>query len=67
MVKRVVYGKVNSEAVAALEDVNAREIVFLALLTGLVLWVGVWPNPILDVMHATVDNLLQHVSVSKLP
>ncbi len=67
MVKRVVYGKVTSEAVAALEDVNAREIVFLALLTGLVLWVGVWPNPILDVMHATVDNLLQHVSVSKLP
>ena len=67
MVKRVVYGKVTSEAVAALEDVNAREIVFLALLTGLVLWVGVWPNPILDVMHATVDNLLQHLSVSKLP
>ena len=67
MVKRVVYGKVTSEAVAALEDVNAREIIFLALLTGLVLWVGVWPNPILDVMHATVDNLLQHVSVSKLP
>ena len=67
MVKRVVYGKVNSEAVAALEDVNGREILILALLTGLVLWVGVWPNPILDVMHATVDNLLQHVSVSKLP
>ena len=67
MVKRVVYGKVTSEAVAALEDVNAREIIFLALLTGLVLWVGVWPNPILEVMHATVDNLLQHVSVSKLP
>ncbi len=67
MVKRVVYGKVTSKAVAALEDVNAREIVFLALLTGLVLWVGIWPNPILDVMHATVDNLLQHVSVSKLP
>ncbi len=67
MVKRVVYGKVTSEAVAALEDVNGREILFLSLLTGLVLWVGVWPNPILDVMHATVDNLLQHVSVSKLP
>ena len=67
MVKRVVYGRVKSEAVAALEDVSAREILFLALLAGMVLWVGIWPNPILDVMHTTIDHLLQHVSVSKLP
>ena len=67
MVKRVIYGKVESDAVAALQDVGAREILFLSLLAAMVLWVGVWPNPILDVMHVTVDNLLEHVAVSKLP
>ncbi len=67
MVKRVVYGPVSSEAVAALKDINSREFLFLTLLAGMVLWVGLWPNPILDVMHSTVDHLLQHVSVSKLP
>ncbi len=67
MVKRVIYGPVTRDAVAGLKDINNREILMLALLAGIVLWIGIWPNPILDVMHATVDHLLQHVSVSKLP
>ena len=67
MVKRVVYGKVASAEIAALPDLDKREIVFLSMLAAMVLWVGLWPNPILDVMHATVDNLLAHVAQSKLP
>ena len=67
MVKRVIYGEVRSEAVAKLEDVEPREIVFLAMLAFFVLLLGVWPNPLLEVMHTTLNNLLEHVSVSKLP
>jgi len=67
MIKRVLYGAVISERVAALPDVNRREILFLAVLAALVLWVGVWPNPLLEVMHATIDNLLEHTAASKLP
>ena len=67
MVKRVIYGKVESEAVASLQDVNGREIIFLSLLAAMVLVVGIWPNPILEVMHVTIDNLLQQTSVSKIP
>jgi NADH-quinone oxidoreductase subunit M len=67
MVKRVIYGKVASDAVAALQDVNRREILMLGLLAAMVLIVGIWPNPILEVMHVTIDNLLQQTSVSKLP
>ena len=65
MVKRVIYGKVKNDAVAALEDINSREILMLAILAVMVLVVGIWPNPILDVMHVTVENLLQHMDVSK--
>lgn len=65
MVKRVIYGKVLNDAVAALEDVNGREILMLSILAAMVLIVGIWPNPILDVMHVSVENLLQHMEVSK--
>ncbi len=67
MIKRVVYGKVVKEGVADLEDVNNREILMLGILAVMVLLVGIWPNPVLDVMHVTIDNLLMHVEISKCP
>ncbi|RUM94071.1 MAG: NADH-quinone oxidoreductase subunit M [Thiothrix sp.] len=66
MIKRVLYGKVANENVAKLEDINKREFLFLAILAVAVLIVGIWPNPLLDVMHTSVENLVQHASISKL-
>ncbi len=65
VVKRVVYGKVLNDEVAALNDIDRREILMLGILALMVLAVGIWPNPVLDVMHVSIDNLLQHVEVSK--
>jgi NADH-quinone oxidoreductase subunit M len=42
-------------------DLNAREVVYLVPLALLVLWIGFAPAPFLDVMHATVDHLIQQV------
>ena len=67
MVKRVIYGKVINKEVAALEDVNSREILMLGILAALVLVVGIWPNPLLEVMHTSIENLLRHVDISKCP
>jgi NADH-quinone oxidoreductase subunit M len=61
MVKRVVYGKIINEQVAALQDVSVREILFLALLALCVLVLGLWPYPVLEIMHASVDNLVTHL------
>jgi NADH-quinone oxidoreductase subunit M len=66
MVKRVIYGEVANSHVAALADVNRRELVFLAVLAAAVLWMGVHPRPLGDVMNPTLQQLLQHVSQSKL-
>lgn len=66
MVKRVVFGKVASAGVAALTDVNGRELLVLGALAVVVLAVGIWPAPLIDVMHASVQNLLQHIAQSKL-
>ncbi len=66
LVKRVIFGTVANERVAALTDLDSREFVVLGSLAVLVLIVGVWPAPLVEVMHASVDNLLEHISVSKL-
>ena len=67
LVKRVIFGEVANDNVAALTDINRREFVMLGILAILVILVGVWPNPLVSVMHASVDNLIQHVTLSKLP
>ena len=66
MVKRVYFGPVANENVRGLVDVNLREFVMLALLAVAVLGMGVYPKPFTDPMQASVTQLLQHVSVSKL-
>jgi NADH-quinone oxidoreductase subunit M len=66
MVKRVVYGEVANPDVAALKDVNGRELVFLAVLAACVLAMGIYPKPFADVMNPTILELLRHVTASKL-
>jgi NADH-quinone oxidoreductase subunit M len=66
LVKRVLYGEVRNERVAALQDINRREMIVLGALAVPVLLFGVWPAPLVEVMSATVANLLDHIAVSKL-
>jgi NADH-quinone oxidoreductase subunit M len=66
MVKRVIYGEVANEKVAALEDVGRRELAFLAILAAFVLLVGVYPKPLGDVMNPAIQELLRHVAQTKL-
>ena len=66
MVKRVVFGDVVNEGVKKLTDVNNREFFFLTLLAVAVLGLGLWPAPLLDVMNATVDNLVIQITQSKI-
>jgi NADH-quinone oxidoreductase subunit M len=66
LVKRVVWGEVANDGVASLKDVNRREFLVLAVLAVAVLLLGLWPAPLLEVMHATVEQLVQQLLVSKL-
>ena len=67
MVKRVIFGEVVNEGVRGLEDINRREFVILGSLAAAVLLFGIWPAPLVEVMHASVNNLVAHVTESKLP
>jgi len=66
MIKRVFFGEVANDNVAALTDVNRREFWMLASLASIVLIMGLWPAPLIDVLHASVEHLLTQVSQSKL-
>ena len=65
MVKRVILGEVANDKVAALSDINRREFWMLASLAVFVLLLGVFPGLVASVMHASVENLVQHISISK--
>jgi NADH-quinone oxidoreductase subunit M len=66
MYKRVIFGAVGNHHVAELTDVTAREFLVLALLAAAALGMGLYPRPLTEVMHSSVDELLRHVSVSKI-
>jgi len=67
MVKRVFYGEIANENVAALKDLNGREFLIMAILAALVLVLGIYPQPLTDMTNATVTQLLSHLAQSKLP
>jgi NADH-quinone oxidoreductase subunit M len=66
MYKRVIFGPVANAHVGKLSDLNPRELMVLGSLAVAVLFMGVYPLPFTEVMHASVNELLRHVSASKL-
>ncbi|HEX7442129.1 MAG TPA: NADH-quinone oxidoreductase subunit M, partial [Caldimonas sp.] len=67
MVKRVYFGPIANDHVRDLADLDVREFVMLGLLAIAVLVMGLYPKPFTDVMQVSVNELLRHVALSKLP
>ncbi len=66
MYKRVIFGDVANDHVRELNDINGREFLILALLALCVLGMGLYPQPFTEVMHASVNDLLRHVAITKI-
>jgi NADH-quinone oxidoreductase subunit M len=66
MYKRVVFGNVTNHHVEEMEDISGREFLILALLAAGTLYMGVYPLPFTEVMHASVNDLLRHVAETKI-
>jgi NADH-quinone oxidoreductase subunit M len=65
LVKRVMFGDIKNGEVSELQDINRREFLMLALLAGAVLLLGLWPQPLTDVMNVSIENLLGQILQSK--
>jgi NADH-quinone oxidoreductase subunit M len=66
MVKRVVFGKMIHDGVKTLNDMNGREFFIMATLALCVLALGLYPQPVVEIMHASIDNLVTQMSVTKI-
>ena len=66
MYTRVVFGPVAHPNVDKMEDVNRREFWLLMLMAALVLFMGIYPKFFTDLIQVSVEQLLTHVSQTKL-
>ena len=66
MYKRVMFGAVTNSAVETLSDLNTREAWILGILAAAVLFFGIYPAPLLEVMHVSVAELVEHIAQSKI-
>jgi NADH-quinone oxidoreductase subunit M len=66
LVKRIVFGEVANANVAALTDINGREAFVLAAFAAGVLFFGIYPKPLTDLMDASIAQLAAQILTSKL-
>jgi len=66
LVKRVVFGEVGNANVAQLKDVGGREALVLGAFALAVLAVGVWPQPLTDLMDQSILRIANQIVTSKL-
>jgi NADH-quinone oxidoreductase subunit M len=66
LVKRVIFGEVANANVAALKDLNGREVLVLGVFALGVLAIGVYPKPLTDLMSSAINHLVTQLAVSKL-
>jgi len=57
--RRVIFGELTKEDLMSMLDLSKREKLIFAPLIAVVIWMGVYPSSFLDVMHVSVDNLMQ--------
>ncbi|MBT4017014.1 MAG: NADH-quinone oxidoreductase subunit M [Alphaproteobacteria bacterium] len=62
--RRVIFGTLTKADLKDMVDLNKREVAIFAPLVILVLLFGVYPAPVLDVMHESVANLIHNHEVA---
>ena len=62
--RRVIFGRLTKEELMSIVDLGPREIAIFAPLVAVTLWMGIWPAPFLDVMQASVSQLVENHQVA---
>lgn len=66
MLQKVIWGGTDNPT-HTLTDLGMREIVILAPFLAFVFWIGLAPQPFMDIMHTSVAHLLSQVGVDQGP
>jgi NADH-quinone oxidoreductase subunit M len=63
--RRVIFGALTKDALRAITDLTPREIAVFTPLALVVLWLGVYPSPVLNAVHVSVENIVQRLDVAR--
>ena len=63
-IQRILFNKLDKPENALLRDLNARELVIVAVVTVAILWIGIYPAPVLRRMERSAQNFVQVVTSS---
>ena len=61
--KRVIFGKLEKEGLKKMEDINLSEFALLSLLSFFIIFFGFYPEPLLETMRVSVDNLINNYNL----
>ena len=61
--KRVIFGKLEKENLKKMEDINLSEFALLSLLSFFIIFFGFYPEPLLETMRVSVDNLINNYNL----
>jgi NADH-quinone oxidoreductase subunit M len=63
--RRVILGALTKDSLKRIGDLTPREVAVFAPLVVLVLWMGIYPSTFLDMMHVSVDNLVNRLDIAR--
>ena len=66
LVKRVIFGEPLNERISGMQEIKMIEALPLITLALLVLTLGLWPAPLVEIMSISIENLVNHITFSKL-
>lgn len=64
MYRRIIFGKMVHEDLKNILDLNKREIAIFIPLIAVVMWMGIYPEPILDVFRVSITNLIDNYQLA---
>jgi NADH-quinone oxidoreductase subunit M len=63
-IQRILFNKLDKPENALLPDLNLREVVMVGVLTAAILWIGIYPAPMLRRMERSAQNFVQVVTTT---
>jgi len=63
-IQRILFNKLDKPENALLPDLNRREVVIVGVLAAAILWIGIYPAPMLQRMERSAQNFVQVVTTS---
>jgi NADH-quinone oxidoreductase subunit M len=66
-IQRILFNALDKAENEHLTDLNRRELTIMGVLTVMILWLGIYPAPVLDRMEASADRFVQIVQRTASP